>query len=99
MRDVALAVLRGKQPQLAADLVGDWVVDLTAEEDDALAQQPLVDRVVEVHAAGARGARVRAREDQIAHTATLTRSGYKRRAWSGLFAEGEVAIPPARRRF
>ena len=36
-----------EQQQLRADLVGDRVVDRLAEEDDPLAQQPVVDRVVE----------------------------------------------------
>ena len=44
--DVALGVLRRQQQQLRADLVGDRVVDWLAEEDDALAQQPVVDGVV-----------------------------------------------------
>ena len=38
-RDVAPRVLRGEQEQLRAELVGDRVVDLLAEDDDPLVQQ------------------------------------------------------------
>ena len=51
-----------EQQQLRADLVGDRVVDRLAEEDDPLAQQPVVDRVVERHA----GARAPHLEDRAA---------------------------------
>src|SRR5690606_5294766 len=37
----------GKEQQLCGDLVGDVVVDRLAEEDDPLAQQPVVDLVAE----------------------------------------------------
>ena len=39
--DVALGVLGGEQQELGADAVGDVVVHLLAEEDDAVPQQPL----------------------------------------------------------
>ena len=45
--DVGLGVLGGQQQQLGADRVGVLVAHLGAEEDDPLAQQPLVDVVVE----------------------------------------------------
>ena len=41
--DVLVGVLGGEQQQLRADRVGDLVLDLRAEEDDPLAQQPVVD--------------------------------------------------------
>ena len=41
-------VLGGKQEQLRADAVGNRVGHLAAEEDDALPQQAVEDRVVEV---------------------------------------------------
>src|SRR5699024_843558 len=47
--DVLLRVLRGQQQDLSAELVRDFVVDLATQEDDALAQQTLEDRVVEIH--------------------------------------------------
>src|SRR6185312_12670825 len=47
--DVALAVLGGEQRELGADAVGDVVVDLLAEEDDAVPQQPLEQLVPERH--------------------------------------------------
>jgi hypothetical protein len=45
--DVAARVLGGEQQHLRGQLVGEHVVDLAAEEDDPLPQQPLVDRVVQ----------------------------------------------------
>src|SRR3712207_9442327 len=59
--DVALGVLSRQQQHLGGQLVGDDVVDLGAEEDDALAEQALVDRVAEVHppAVGAHERRAR----------------------------------------
>ena len=45
--DVGLGVLGGQQEQLGADRVGVLVAHLGAEEDDPLAEQPLVDVVVE----------------------------------------------------
>ena len=51
--DVGLGVLGGQQQQLGADRVGVLVAHLGAEEDDPLAQQPLVDVVVEAVHAGA----------------------------------------------
>ena len=47
--DVLLRVLGGQQQQLRGDPVGDVVVDLLAEHDDPLPQQPLVHRVVQGH--------------------------------------------------
>ena len=40
--DVPAGILGGEQQQLGADQVGRAVVDLGAEEDNALAEQPLV---------------------------------------------------------
>ena len=52
--DVGVGVLGGQQQQLGADRVGVLVAHLGAEEDDPLAQQSLVDVVVEsVHRRGA----------------------------------------------
>src|SRR5919107_1231920 len=45
--DVLLAVRRGEQQELGADPVRHLVVDLAAEEDDPLAEQPLEDLIVE----------------------------------------------------
>ena len=45
--DVGVGVLRAQQQELGADRVGVLVAHLRAEEDDALAQQALVDVVVE----------------------------------------------------
>ena len=45
--DVALRVLGGEQQQLGAQPVGDRVVHLLAEHDDALVQQPCGELVVE----------------------------------------------------
>ena len=50
-RDVTSRVFGREQQQLCADLVGDRVVDHLPEEDDALAQQPVVHGVAERHAA------------------------------------------------
>ncbi|MEY9812088.1 hypothetical protein RKD21_002345 [Streptomyces albogriseolus] len=44
--DVLVGV-RGKEQQLRGDLVRDVVVDRLAEEDDPLAEQPVVDLVAE----------------------------------------------------
>ena len=54
----ALGVLGGQQEQLGADRVGVLVAHLGAEEDDPLAQQTLVDVVVEDGDAGAPAGRV-----------------------------------------
>ena len=43
--DVPLGVVAGQVQQLGADDVGDVVVDLGAEEDDALAQEAVEDLV------------------------------------------------------
>ena len=45
-----VGILGGQQQNLRAQPVGDVVVDLGAQEDDALGQQPLIDRVDEVEA-------------------------------------------------
>ena len=46
--DVLGRVLGGQQQDLRAQPVGDVVVDLGTQEDDALGEQPLIDRVDEV---------------------------------------------------
>ena len=51
-RDVGRRVLRGEQQHLRGDPVGDVVVDLLAEHDDPLLQQPLVNRVRQRHRRG-----------------------------------------------
>ena len=58
--DVLVRVLGREQQHLGADRVGHLVVDHRAEEDDPLAQQPLVDRVVEARAGAARARAARA---------------------------------------
>jgi len=45
--DVPAWVVGREQQHLRADLVGDVVVHLAAEEDDALPQQPVGDGVVQ----------------------------------------------------
>src|SRR4051812_19105160 len=67
--DVTLVVLRREQQQLRADEVGDRVLDDAAEEDDALAQQPVVDALVEGR--GARTGGTQGRDDQLAHRTLL----------------------------
>ena len=47
-RDVLGGVFGGQQQNLGAQSVGDIVVDLRAEEDDALGEQALIDRVGQV---------------------------------------------------
>src|SRR6202044_354862 len=53
--DVLVRVFGGEQQDLRAQPVGDVVIDLRPQEDDALGEQSLVDRVSEVqtHRAGA----------------------------------------------
>jgi hypothetical protein len=48
--DVAVRVIGGQEQQLRADRVGVAVLHDGAEEDDPLAQQPVVDLVVQAHA-------------------------------------------------
>ena len=48
-----LASSAASSSELGADPVGDVVVDLLAEEDDAVPQQPLEQLVPERHAGGA----------------------------------------------
>jgi hypothetical protein len=53
-RDVLVAVFGREQQDLRAQPVRDVVVHLRTQEDDALGQQTLVDRVDEVHTLRAR---------------------------------------------
>lgn len=61
--------LGGQEQELRGDLVGDVIVDLLAEEDDALAEQPVVDMVAEAATDGrlTRGVRL-----QIRHVSTCS---------------------------
>ena len=48
--DVARGIFSTEQQDLSAQFVGDLVVNVGTEEDNAFFQQTLVDRVAEVHA-------------------------------------------------
>ena len=56
--DLLVGVLGREQQQLGADLVRHLVLDDALDEDDPVAEQPLVDRVAEAEPAAARGGTV-----------------------------------------
>ena len=106
--DVRLGILGGQQQQLGADRVGVLVAHLGPEEDDPLAEQPLVDVVVEAVGGGPavhlRGAHPRLgrlglrRLLDLVHAPTLDVGRVNSTAEGGLFAHSGFASRVSRRR-
>ena len=96
--DVEVDVLvrvRGKEQHLRRDLVGDVVVDLLAEEDDALAEQPVVDLVAEATTDGRLTGGVRHQIRHVSTCSSLTAAGRLSVFCRGVGPSGRFGDSPA----